>query len=299
MFQWLAAGCACINTNRVKKVARPGLCIWAFLVLLVVQGPGVAVAGGPAPGWTVPLQQSSDDGYAELAWEAGGGKGAGLFKITETFRNEVTVHYMETTHLRAWRVEPGEYEFVLQSCVKANASVPDCGDASEPLMLVVNEVPPSPSGYETAAAPLPVDSNLVTSGGPDQLQPGHWYNPAKSGHGWSFYWSNRLALPEGDPLFGNNYDLVGIWYTFEAKYSGSGAGCSNCPLPAPIARWFLSSRRYQPGRRHTAAACLSAGTMAARFGLAALRSFLAPIMPMQRSTGMQILKRKACPILIR
>ena len=58
-----------------------------------------------------------------------------------------------------------------------------------------------------------------TNGGPEQLLPGHWFNLAKDGHGWSFYWSNRLALPQDDPLFGNSYDLVGIWYTHEAKLS--------------------------------------------------------------------------------
>ncbi len=229
MFQWLTAGDACINTDRVKNVARPGLSGWVLLVLLVFQVPGIVVAGQSAPGWTVPLYQVSGDGYATLAWEAEQRENSGLYKITETFGNEVSIHYTESTRLRARRAAPGKYGFVLQHCVKANASTPDCGDASDPLTLVVNEVPPTALLDELNVEKLPINTDLNTSGGPGQMQPGHWYNPAKSGHGWSFYWSNRLALAQDDPLFGNNYDLVGIWYTFEAKYLGAAAGCSACP----------------------------------------------------------------------
>jgi hypothetical protein len=42
-------------------------------------------------------------------------------------------------------------------------------------------------------------------------------NTSKDGQGWNLYWANRLALAESNPLFGYAYDLVGIWYTFEAK----------------------------------------------------------------------------------
>ena len=32
-----------------------------------------------------------------------------------------------------------------------------------------------------------------------------------------FYWANRLSLPESHANFANVYDLIGIWYTYEAK----------------------------------------------------------------------------------
>ena len=224
MFQWLMAGQTCTHMNSLKNAARPVLSWRALLVLVVFQSAGVAFADGPPPRWTVPVQQVSDDGYAMLAWETQGNENTGSFKITETFKKKVTVHYTEATRLRAWRVEPGEYEFVLQNCVKVDTRVPGCGSPSAPLSLSVQQAPPSKLPDE-----LIIEPPQASPGGPGQMQPGHWYNPAKSGHGWSFYWSNRLALPQDDPLFGNNYDLVGIWYTFEAKYSGTTAGCASCP----------------------------------------------------------------------
>ncbi len=154
---------------------------------------------------------------------------ASFFKITETFKEKVSVHYTESTELQAWRVEPGEYEFVLQSCVKNKAGVPDCGRFSDSLTLLVSEALTSTLLAGASAEPSQAATGGNVNGGPDQLRPGHWYNPAKNGHGWSFYWSNRLALSQDDPLFGNSYDLVGIWYTHEAKYSAAVSGCSSCP----------------------------------------------------------------------
>ena len=229
MFQWLMAACACKNINSVKNGFNLSSNKWALLLLLVFQFPDIAVAESLPPVWTVPIQQTSDDGYALLAWESAGREEGRFFRITETFDGKTTVHYTESTELRAWRVEPGEYEFVLQSCVKNSADALDCGDSSGSLTLRVSEVLTSALFADPTVESSQQTTGENVSGGPHRLRPGHWYNPAKDGHGWSFYWSNRLALPKDDPLFGNNYDLVGIWYTHEAKQTAYVPGCSSCP----------------------------------------------------------------------
>ena len=229
MFQWIFAAFACFRVDRFDNLA--GFCFFRslFLLLLALHIPGVAVAKGKPPVWTVPTQQTSDDGYALLAWEASGDEPNGFFKITETFKGKATVNYSEATELRAWRVAPGEYEFVLQQCVKNDSGTPDCGGRSEKLTLLVSENLTAAllTGKPLETVEMSSGNNPV--GGPDQLRPGHWYNPAKTGHGWSFYWSNRLALTPADPLFGNSYDLVGIWYTYEAKYASANPSCTFCP----------------------------------------------------------------------
>ena len=226
MFQWLFYGRACMRAFCLTDAFRSYSINSVLLMLLAFQYPGLAVAGTASPTWTVPVQLTSDDGHAYLDWTLPKGETAEFFKITETFKGKVSVHYTESTGLRSWRVEPGEYGFVLQACLKNNTSTPDCGNSSEILTLRVTEAVTSTlltdAGAETIAA-------TGTAGGPDQLLPGHWHNPDKDGHGWSFYWSNRLALPQNDPLFGNSYDLVGIWYTYEAKSAISEPGCSSCP----------------------------------------------------------------------
>ncbi len=76
----------------------------------------------------------------------------------------------------------------------------------------------SETGTDALAQPgVEGGTQVNVVGGPDELRPGLWYNPARGGHGWSFYWSNRLALPESHALHGNEYDLLGLWYTYEAK----------------------------------------------------------------------------------
>ena len=228
MYQWISAVCDGFNVDSFKKVNWLNAFSWAFVVLLTFQYSSTAYAANSSPRWTVPVQQTSDDGYALLAWELAAGDESGLFKITETFRDKVTVHYTESTDLRAWRVEPGEYEFVLQSCVKTDTGMPDCGSPSSSLLLEVTEAVTSTLIAQSGSEDTPQDAVGNANGGPDQLLPGHWFNPAKDGHGWSFFWANRLALPQDDALFGNSYDLVGLWYTHEAKLSEAVPGCSFC-----------------------------------------------------------------------
>ncbi len=229
MFKRLLAAFVCVGVQWSNDIFSFNSFRLLAVLLLLFQVPAIAAPPSPPPAWTVPLQQTSDDGYALLSWERTGDDAGGFFKITESFEGEVTVHYTEATELRAWRVEPGAYGFVLQQCVKKKSGVPDCGRTSDQLTLLVSETLASALlTKEPPETTLSASGNQV-SGGPDQLQPGHWYNPAKSGHGWNFYWSNRLALPQSDAMFGNNYDLVGLWYTYEAKYAISDPSCNSCP----------------------------------------------------------------------
>jgi len=229
MFQRLIAAFDCTDVDCFNNFFSVRSFRLLVLALLIFQSPGVAAAQDSPPAWTVPVQQTSDDGYALLAWERLDDETHGFFKITETFEKQVTVHYTEATELQAWRVTPGVYDFVLQSCVKKQSGAPDCAGSSDKLTLQVSEALTAALVSEQATGQTQTLITDNVNGGPDQLQPGHWYNPAKDGHGWSFYWSNRLALPQGDPLFGNNYDLVGIWYTYEAKQAVINQSCTSCP----------------------------------------------------------------------
>ena len=229
MFQWLSTIRVCASSNCVMNVFGLNAIRRVFLILMVLQCIDVAVAGSNPPTWSSPLQQTSNDGYALLAWESPESEEAGFHKITETFEEKVSIHYTEESVLHAWRVEPGKYSFVLQSCVKNNVGVPDCGSPSQTLIVEVTEAIASTITTVANTEVVEGDNDVNTNDGPGTMQPGHWFNPAKDGHGWSFYWSNRLALPEHDPLFGNHYDLIGVWYTHEAKQFVPGTGCTSCP----------------------------------------------------------------------
>ena len=120
MFQWLSAVLGCINISYFKKAVSSRLLSAVFLALLAVQYSCTVFAGGSPPVWTIPVNQVSDDGYASLAWKSEKSDKPGLFKITESFKGEVTIHYTESTALRVWRVEPGEYQYVLQEIGRAH-----------------------------------------------------------------------------------------------------------------------------------------------------------------------------------
>ena len=236
MFQWLTGGCAWVGAFNLVGAIQLSLFRCVLLVLLGFQGTNIAVAGTSAPIWTVPVSLTSDDGYAFLDWTLPVGQSAKFFRITETFKKRVTVHYTETNGLRAWRVEPGEYQFTLQACVKSSSGVPECGGPSEVLTLDVSNVVQSASLAEVNDKSNQVVYSTSSDGGPDQLRPGSWSNLRKAGHGWHFYWANRLALPENDPLFGTGYDLVGVWLTYEAKDAQADPDCPECQ---PVADQYL------------------------------------------------------------
>ena len=219
MFQWLSAACS-LNLRYF---------ILVFPILAVCQGSALAITETAPPTWTVPVRIASDDGYAWLDWEVSEGEPVSFFKLTEVFDEQSKVHYVEKTGLKARRLTPGKYQFTVQSCVKSTFGLPDCGGPSITLTVKVSNAVTASLLTEGQIEPGVVTSSQSLDGGPDQLRPGDWGNPAKDGQGWNFFWANRLALPENDPSFGNSYDLVGTWYTFEAKLAYNEPDCSTCP----------------------------------------------------------------------
>jgi len=219
MFQWLSAACS-LNLRYFVLV---------FLMLAVCQDPVSADTGTAPPAWTVPVRITTDDGYAWLAWDVPPGESVSFFRMTEIFNGQSKIHYVEKTGLKARRVTPGKYEFIVQSCVKDASGLPDCGEPSATLTVKVGNAVMATllTGGQTETGSATTSQSV--DGGPDQLRPGDWYNPAKDGQGWSFFWANRLALPENDPSFGNSYDLFGTWYTYEAKLAQPEPECPACP----------------------------------------------------------------------
>jgi len=218
MFQWLSAVCS-INLRYFAL---------AFLMLAVCPCPALAAASAAPPTWTVPPRITSDDGYAWLDWDVPQGARVSFFKMTEIFNGQSKTHYVEKSGLKARRVTPGKYQFTVQSCVKDASGLPDCGHPSAPLSVIVSGAVTAFLLTEGQLEPGGAEGSQGVDGGPDQLRPGHWRNPAKDGQGWSFFWANRLALPENDPAFGNSYDLIGVWYTFEAKHFQITEICPSC-----------------------------------------------------------------------
>ncbi len=198
---------------------------WIFLLVLgFLILPWQAWAAGltnlKAPEWVTENGYESMDGYAELAWKADLSGATGLFRLDETSEGENRFSYLEGDSVRIYRSVPGKYRFTLHACSRDVSGVPVCGKKSKELTLFVNAV----ETETLPAASIPAATSLLAtaaadsvSGGPDQMRPGLWFNPDRSGHGYSFYWANRLALPESHSLHGFNYDLHGIWYTYEAK----------------------------------------------------------------------------------
>ncbi|MDT8321648.1 MAG: putative Ig domain-containing protein, partial [Xanthomonadales bacterium] len=165
---------------------------------------------------------SSDDGRAELRWvvegEIADPARPRLFRLIERRSLEEFASFVDTDRLQILRVEPGKYDFRVEVCEKIADGTIRCGKASKKLQLTVSGAVHDHS----MAASLPLSGNDgpafdSVGGGPDQLRPGLWYNPERNGHGWSFYWANRLALPESHSQHGYAYDLLAVWYTYEAK----------------------------------------------------------------------------------
>lgn len=185
----------------------------AVLLILAVSGQLWAEGGAPLgkPAWTTPLAQSTDNGEARFEWAPKRGDVVELYRITENAFGREGVFYATGQALEVYRVDPGNYRFSLQACNKNADGIPACGPPSRPLVLTVTEEIRA-NDPVTDEGPTLVTQNVV--GGPDELRPGLWFNPAKNGEGWSFYWANRLALSQNPS---NAYDLYVIWYTYEAK----------------------------------------------------------------------------------
>jgi RHS repeat-associated protein len=218
----------------------------AWLAAMLLSLPLTALAQ-PQPDWISASPLISNDGFATLRWSVGGTDSITLFRITQGSGAARQVSYVDRPELQLYRIEPGTYVFRVQACTRLPGGYPQCGKQSRALVLTVNDA------ANERSSPAPVPSALVqtanAAGGPDQLRPGLWHNPARSGHGWSFYWANRLALPESDALHGYEYDLVGFWYTYEAKvrYRDGPPSCEQQPF-GPDCYWVYLD--YRPVLAH-------------------------------------------------
>lgn len=226
------------------RVRSIGLFGPVLLGLVVLFFSGGAVAGnGKLPQWDVPSGLSTDDGSFQLDWIApdrgSSDQSDTFYKITENFAGNVDAgieaseseYFVDATQLLASRVVAGDYRFTLQACEKNNEGLPDCGKSPKDVTVTVTDAVIA-SLISEPLPPMVSAPEPTPDGGPAEFRPGDWYNPAKSGHGWAFFWSNRLALAESSSLYGNTYDLVGVWYTYEAKHATAVSGCSWC-VPTP------------------------------------------------------------------
>lgn len=245
--------------NDVDHASFPG--VLTVLLILLIAGAPPAEAAPRNPTWISASPVISNDGFATLRWTIDGDEPVALFRVTEEFRGERHVSFTEKPELTVFRIDPGAYVFRTQACDRDAAGYPECGSASAPLILQVRET--------TRSGATPAGSATVTSqqarviGGPGDLRPGLWHNPLRSGHGWSFYWANRLALPETHALHGYEFDLLAFWYTYEAKVRyqdgpppcGEGGGGTGCywafsdyrPLLARLRLVRTGDNTYQGG----------------------------------------------------
>ncbi|NNE06029.1 MAG: hypothetical protein HKN15_09940, partial [Xanthomonadales bacterium] len=201
------------------KVSSSFLRLISFLSLSLLASP--TFGAGPvetanAPAWRTATSLISDDGHAQLSWSVPAGEFADYWEVLESRPGKVgTTFYVDQPSVHVFRITPGRYDFRVRSCLRHSVDSTTCGQSSAKLRLLVTEnAIPQPN---RAAVSSNQSAAVERFGGPAQLRPGGWINPDKDGQGWYFYWANRLRYDEGDPLFGNAYDLVGIWYTFEAK----------------------------------------------------------------------------------
>ncbi|MEJ8568906.1 putative Ig domain-containing protein [Elongatibacter sediminis] len=225
------------SNSGTASIVRVGV-LFATMVLLVFSSLFVRTAAAqaqPKPRWINAQPVVSDDGHAVLRWTVDGNGRVPLFRLTEDHAGARRLGFTDVAEARLYRVRPGTYTFRVQACTRDASGYPDCGKPSKPLKLIISDA--IEAGLST---PRPMHSQSLrvstAAEGPGLLTPGLWSNPDRSGHGWSFYWTSRLSLPESHELHGPGYDLVGFWYTYEAKARyldgpgdcGEGGGGSEC-----------------------------------------------------------------------
>lgn len=232
-------------------------CRAVCLLAAIVAMPTPSLAGGlPIPFWSTGRSISTDDGYADLSWAVQGSDPVAFFRLTEVHDGESGTHFVDHPTTRVYRVEPGVYDFRVQACQPGPGGYPNCGEQSWPLRLTVTEAIES---LQTERPPE--DRPPGTLRNPSGFAPGLWFNPARGGHGWSFYWESHLELPEGHPEYGDAFDLLGLWYTYEAKARyidgpppcGEGYFGDECfwtyadykPIAARLRLTQVSSQQYQ------------------------------------------------------
>ena len=170
-----------------------------------------------APRWLGESPVAAHDGYATLRWSAASASTSTFYRLTERHAGGERSVYLEGDRVTLLRTVPGRYELRLAACERDADGLPVCGASSDPLALDVDDDwKRAVARTQVAGAPVVVVADSV-AGGPDQLRPGSWFNPERDGHGYSFFWANRLALPESHATHGYAYDLLGFWYTYEAK----------------------------------------------------------------------------------
>ena len=186
---------------------------WLSIALAFTM-PATTVGGTlPVPFWSTATTLSSDDGYADLRWAVQGQDPVSFFRLTERYQGESAIHFVDHPTTRLYRRQPGHYEFWVQACTRDSTGYPTCGLKSPRLDLTVDETvddPPAGKGEDR-------DPPVGQIRSPSTLAPGRWHNPDREGHGWSLFWKNRLSLPENHPLFGDTWDLFGLWYTYELR----------------------------------------------------------------------------------
>ncbi|GAB4183111.1 MAG: hypothetical protein Tsb002_05160 [Wenzhouxiangellaceae bacterium] len=57
--------------------------------------------------------------------------------------------------------------------------------------------------------------NEGPAGGPGAMNPGLWWNQLYAGTGWYFYWSSGLRYPSVHESYGNTYDLLAVWGSYQ------------------------------------------------------------------------------------
>jgi len=119
----------------------------------------------------------------------------------------------------------GRFNYTIRACHKNEEEDSYCSKKSSRVRVEVSApyVLPSHLTLQQPAATQSAQAQSTSSapGGPDQLSPGTWWNPARDGHGWSFYWVSNLRFPPNHAAYGNTFDLIGFWYTYRNFGSAS------------------------------------------------------------------------------
>jgi len=221
----------------LRAASRWRKCLAPYFLLLISALPIPGLAGAlPEPFWSVEPAISTDDGHADLHWAVEGSDPVEFFRLTERFDGKSAVHFVDHPTTRLYRNEPGTYEFWVQACTRDSAGYPNCGSMSPRLELTVTEAVQDLQTGPAQGRTKPPGQVRSPSG----FAPGRWHNPDREGHGWSFYWKSRLFHHPSHPEYGDAWDLLGVWYTYEArlKYAAVPGTC-----PGPNCTWIYDDYR--------------------------------------------------------
>ncbi len=233
--------------NGFKFQASVSLGLWWWKLCLAIflwAGTSAAMAAKPSvpvsakPEWLGGSTIESKDGQATLRWKLGKGAMPEFYRLTEKVGRDTRVSYVTGDLLELSRFSPGKYRFNLEGCFRDEKGIAACSSRSKELVLTVPETIYDPYLQKKAAETFFASAFSAKSLGPAELRPGRWFNPDKSGIGWSMYWSNRLALSESP---NNVFDLQVIWYTYEAKKVIAYCDGPNDTCP-PLVKEYLDYR---------------------------------------------------------